>query len=240
MRARGRSCVCVSTVSLGLYPTPKKRLVEFYMKHNPDKVADVDSLVKTHAADYTKLIKRLESKYHDYGFFLGWDKENDFATLQKKSLEYVSANANRFYQQYMPFQVSVGFRSSPLCMCCCRGVCTGACWAVMCDFRGLLLLWLVWDVWCGGVLAGAQGAEERVPECLLLWAKGVPLRTQDAPRGGGEAWEEEGQVIILQVSALWCATHSLVMWLARAGVDESTPCSPCESAWCHRRRSSRR
>jgi len=92
-------------VRLGLAATPKKRLTEFYQKHNPEKIDDVDKLVLKYAGDYKTMTKKLEAKYSDYGFFMGWEKEGGLADTQKKYYTYISKKSYKYYQKYVPFPV---------------------------------------------------------------------------------------------------------------------------------------
>lgn len=95
----------------GLTKTPKNRLKAFYEKHNPEKVGEIDVLLGKYRGDYKSMIKKLEAKYGDYGFFIGWEKENDFAAIQKKTFDYVYKHGNKYYQRYVPFPVRTGFRN---------------------------------------------------------------------------------------------------------------------------------
>lgn len=60
---------------LGIGSVPKKRVLSFYEKHAPEKVTDVPNILAKHYGDYPKLIKKLERKYQDYGYFLGWEDD---------------------------------------------------------------------------------------------------------------------------------------------------------------------
>mmetsp|Transcript_27577 Transcript_27577/g.84609 ORF Transcript_27577/g.84609 Transcript_27577/m.84609 type:complete len:271 (-) Transcript_27577:1183-1995(-) len=91
----------------GLTPTPKDRLVKFYEKHNPDKVSDVPQLVHKYAGNYDKMVKTLEAKYGDYGFFLGWRDDADFKAFVKKEAAKSLAKAQVYYRIYVPFRLRV-------------------------------------------------------------------------------------------------------------------------------------
>lgn len=100
-------------VNLGLMQTPKKRLVDFYQKHNQtDKLADdlVDATILKYAGDYPTLIKKLERKYQDYGYFIGWEHEGGLADVQKKTYQWVADNGGRVYQRYVPFPIRNGVK----------------------------------------------------------------------------------------------------------------------------------
>merc|ERR1719263_623 len=82
----GGSAAAGLRVKLGLSPTPKERLTNFYAKHNPDKVDEVDGLIAKYAGNYPKMIKVLEAKYGDYGYFMNWENDVSFSTFLKKEL----------------------------------------------------------------------------------------------------------------------------------------------------------
>lgn len=98
-------------VALGLSNTPKKRLIKFYEKHNPSKVEDVGMLIRKYSSDYKPMIKKLEAKYHDYGFFLQWEKDSDISAVQAETYKYVVTHATKYYQRYMPWQIRQGLRN---------------------------------------------------------------------------------------------------------------------------------
>lgn len=60
---------------LGIGATPKKRVTSFYEKHAPGKLHEVDSIVSKYYGDYKTLTKKLERKYQDYGYFVGWEDD---------------------------------------------------------------------------------------------------------------------------------------------------------------------
>ena len=66
---------------LGIGPSPKKRVISFYEKHDPDKLDEVPKILAKYYGDYPKLTKRLERKYQDYGYFLNWEKDEAPMTL---------------------------------------------------------------------------------------------------------------------------------------------------------------
>jgi hypothetical protein len=83
--------------TLGIGPVPKKRVLSFYEKHDPNKLEDVTTLLSKHYGDYPKLLKRLERKYQDYGYFLGW--EEDEAAV-KLAMEQLQATYDMWLQNY--------------------------------------------------------------------------------------------------------------------------------------------
>ena len=60
---------------LGIGSTPKKRVISFYEKHDPEKINEVPTILSKYYGDYPKLIKRLERKYADYGYFINWEQD---------------------------------------------------------------------------------------------------------------------------------------------------------------------
>ena len=100
-------------VAMGLVATPKKRLREFYIKHDQiDKLDEskLDETIMKYAGDYGTLTKRLERKYQDYGYFIGWDQEGSLADVQKKTFEWVTEKSSVYYQKYVPFPLRNGMR----------------------------------------------------------------------------------------------------------------------------------
>uniref|UniRef100_A0A7S2KZ21 Uncharacterized protein n=1 Tax=Leptocylindrus danicus TaxID=163516 RepID=A0A7S2KZ21_9STRA len=71
---------------LGVGPSPKKRVISFYEKHDPSKLSQVNSIMSKHYGEYPKLVKRLERKYHDYGYFIDWEKDEAPMKLAKDQL----------------------------------------------------------------------------------------------------------------------------------------------------------
>lgn len=55
--------------------SPKKRVLSFYEKHDPTKLDEVETILAKYYGDYPTLIKRLERKYGDYGYFLNWEQD---------------------------------------------------------------------------------------------------------------------------------------------------------------------
>jgi len=60
---------------LGIGAAPKKRVISFYEKHDPDKLEDVPKIMSKYYGDYEKLVKRLERRYQDYGYFSNWEQD---------------------------------------------------------------------------------------------------------------------------------------------------------------------
>jgi hypothetical protein len=72
---------------LGVGAVPRKRVLSFYEKHNPDKISEVPTILSKHYGEYPKLIKKLERKYQDYGYFHGWEEDEAPMMMVRDSLE---------------------------------------------------------------------------------------------------------------------------------------------------------
>ena len=72
---------------LGMGAVPKKRVLSFYEKHDPVKINDVPDILSKYYGDYPKLVKKLERKYQDYGYFLGWEEDEAPFTLALEKLQ---------------------------------------------------------------------------------------------------------------------------------------------------------
>ena len=82
---------------LGFGPSPKKRVLSFYEKHDPSKISDVDSILAKYYGDYPKLVKKLERKYGDYGYFLEWEQDEAPMTV---ALEHVANMRDYLGEQF--------------------------------------------------------------------------------------------------------------------------------------------
>mmetsp|Transcript_26919 Transcript_26919/g.80703 ORF Transcript_26919/g.80703 Transcript_26919/m.80703 type:complete len:258 (+) Transcript_26919:207-980(+) len=94
---------------MGLTATPKDRLKLFYEKHNPEKASEVDHLIDKYAGSYPKMIKVLEAKYNDYGFFLGWEKDRTLGAFVKTQAGQLFTSGQYYYKKHMPYQVRKAF-----------------------------------------------------------------------------------------------------------------------------------
>jgi len=72
---------------LGMGAVPKKRVLSFYEKHDPSKINDVPDILSKYYGDYPNLVKKLERKYQDYGYFLGWEEDEAPLTLALEKLQ---------------------------------------------------------------------------------------------------------------------------------------------------------
>mmetsp|Transcript_10184 Transcript_10184/g.22435 ORF Transcript_10184/g.22435 Transcript_10184/m.22435 type:complete len:318 (-) Transcript_10184:167-1120(-) len=91
---------------LGIGAVPRKRVMSFYEKHNPEKVNDVPKLLAKHYGEYPKLIKKLERKYQDYGYFMGWEEDEAPARLVKDQFnDMYSVWIQDYWNKYAPLEV---------------------------------------------------------------------------------------------------------------------------------------
>lgn len=97
--------------TLGIGPTPKKRVVSFYEKHDPDKILSVDTIMAKYYGDYPTLIKRLERKYSDYGYFLNWEDDEAAMKLAFDKLYDTRDYIQTQFNVYAPRQMKVAVRN---------------------------------------------------------------------------------------------------------------------------------
>lgn len=98
---------------LGMGAVPRKRVMSFYEKHDPSKLEEVPSILAKYYGDYPKLIKRLERKYQDYGYFLEW--ENDEAPLAlaiEQLQETYSTWIHSYWNVYAPQPLKTAARNA--------------------------------------------------------------------------------------------------------------------------------
>ena len=97
---------------MGLGAVPRKRVLSFYEKHDPNKIEDVPNILSKHYGDYPKLVKKLERKYQDYGYFLGWEEDEAPLTLAIEQLvqtrEYF---VNQYWNRYAPQPLKTAARN---------------------------------------------------------------------------------------------------------------------------------
>jgi hypothetical protein len=96
---------------LGLGPTPKKRVLSFYEKHDPAKIDNVDKILAKHYGSYPKLIKQLERKYGDYGYFLEWERDEAPLTLALEHVADVREYLGEQFNLYAPQIVKTAVRN---------------------------------------------------------------------------------------------------------------------------------
>eukprot|EP00978_Attheya_sp_CCMP212_P007786 scaffold18138_cov64-Attheya_sp.AAC.2 len=97
---------------LGIGPSPKKRVLSFYEKHDPSKLNDVPTILAKHYGDYPKLTKRLERKYQDYGYFLNWEQDEAPMTLAFDKLYDTRDLLQEQFNQHAPQFLKTGARNA--------------------------------------------------------------------------------------------------------------------------------
>ena len=96
---------------LGIGPTPKKRVISFYEKHDPEKITEVDGILSKYYGDYPKLVKRLERKYGDYGYFINWETDEAPMTLAFDQLWETRDMLATQFDRHAPAIVKTGARN---------------------------------------------------------------------------------------------------------------------------------
>ena len=97
---------------MGFGQVPKKRVISFYEKHDPTKLQDVPNILSKHYGDYPLLIKKLERKYQDYGYFLNWEQDEAPLTLAIEQLhETYHTWITSYWNVYAPTQVKTVARN---------------------------------------------------------------------------------------------------------------------------------
>lgn len=97
---------------LGVGPSPRKRVMSFYEKHDPTKLKSVPTILSQYYGDYPKLIKKLERKYGDYGYFSQWENDEAPLTLVTEKLEETSIYVQKIFNAYAPRIVKTGVRNA--------------------------------------------------------------------------------------------------------------------------------
>lgn len=96
---------------LGIGPTPKKRVISFYEKHDPEKISEVDGILSKYYGDYPKLVKRLERKYGDYGYFINWEQDEAPMTLAFEQMWETRDMLATQFDRHAPAIVKTGARN---------------------------------------------------------------------------------------------------------------------------------
>ena len=97
---------------LGMGSVPKKRVMSFYEKHDPVKINEVPVILGKYYGDYPKLIKRLERKYQDYGYFLGWESdEAPLALAMEQIQDLYTLWINSYWNVYAPQSLKTAARN---------------------------------------------------------------------------------------------------------------------------------
>lgn len=93
----------------GMVATPRHRLEKFYEKHNPAKLPEVPTVLRKYADDYPKMIKILEAKYHDYGFFIGWQDDDSTVQMATRHLMRYGKFLHYYYRRHVPLKLRITF-----------------------------------------------------------------------------------------------------------------------------------
>jgi len=96
----------------GIGPSPKKRIVSFYEKHDPLKISNIDSIMAKHYGEYNKLTKKLERKYHDYGYFLDWEKDEAPLQLAKAQVYETMDEIGILFHKHAPVPIKNAYRNA--------------------------------------------------------------------------------------------------------------------------------
>lgn len=96
---------------LGIGPSPKKRVISFYEKHDPEKLNEVPTILSKYYGDYPKLVKRLERKYGDYGYFINWEQDEAPMTLALEQIWETHDMLSKQFDRYAPSLVKTGARN---------------------------------------------------------------------------------------------------------------------------------
>lgn len=98
--------------TLGIGTVPHKRTTAFYEKHAPEKVKDVPKILSKHYGGYPKLIKQLERKYQDYGYFIGWEEDEAlFTHFKEQTKEVYDIWLKQYWNRHAPQALKTAFRN---------------------------------------------------------------------------------------------------------------------------------
>jgi len=97
---------------LGMGGVPRKRVLSFYEKHDPEKIENVPDILSKYYNDYPKMVKKLERKYQDYGYFLGWEADEAPLVLAMEQVqEGYDVWINSYWNVYAPQVLKTGARN---------------------------------------------------------------------------------------------------------------------------------
>jgi hypothetical protein len=97
---------------LGMGGVPRKRVLSFYEKHDPNKINDVPDILSKYYGDYAELAKKLERKYQDYGYFLGWEEdEAPLALAMEQIQETYNTWIHAYWNVYAPQTLKTAARN---------------------------------------------------------------------------------------------------------------------------------
>ena len=97
---------------LGIGAVPKRRVLSFYEKHAPEKLHTVPNILATNYGKYPELVKKLERKYQDYGYFIGWEQDEAPMTKALEGIrEAYELWISDYWNRYAPQQLKTAFRN---------------------------------------------------------------------------------------------------------------------------------
>ena len=97
---------------LGMGAVPRKRVMSFYEKHDPEKIENVPDILSKYYGDYPKMVKKLERKYQDYGYFLGWEEDEAPMALAMEQLQATYDTwIHSYWNVYAPQPLKTGARN---------------------------------------------------------------------------------------------------------------------------------
>ena len=97
---------------MGMGAVPRKRVLSFYEKHDPYKLEEVPNILSKYYGDYPTLVKKLERKYQDYGYFLGWEEDEAPLTLAMEQLqETYNVWLTSYWNVYAPQPIKTAVRN---------------------------------------------------------------------------------------------------------------------------------
>lgn len=97
---------------LGIGATPKKRVLSFYEKHDPEKILEVPKIMAKYYGDYPKLVKRLERRYQDYGYFQNWEQDEAPMKIAMEQLDETREKLGKYWMQHAPDVLKTGVRNA--------------------------------------------------------------------------------------------------------------------------------
>lgn len=96
---------------LNVGSSPKKRVLSFYEKHDPEKLNEVDTILSKYYGDYPKLIKRLERKYGDYGYFMNWEQDEAPSKLAFEKIDETKKAIQKEFNKRAPQSIKTAARN---------------------------------------------------------------------------------------------------------------------------------
>ncbi len=96
---------------LNVGSSPKKRVLSFYEKHDPNKIDEVETILAKYYGDYPTLVKRLERKYGDYGYFLNWEQDEAPSKLAFEKLDETKKYIQKEFNKRAPQSIKTATRN---------------------------------------------------------------------------------------------------------------------------------